>query len=471
MTEPIDVIEALETLKAKRPTYQRYAKYYSGVHDLNFASEAWRDTFGKLLKRMNYNRCPSVVDAISDRLQIEGWQTEGGGSESSPHDAAQEEWEQCRGDYLQGLVHVESLRSGDGYLIVWPKGEDPNKPVWRMHRGDVCMVLTNDESAEPEIAVKLWRVESGVRKGHWRLTIYTAELITRWMSLKPGNDQPTKADQWVPYEDDEQPWATNPYGVIPVIHFPNNPQYQGESGISELSDVIPLQDGLNYSVWQVMVAGEFVSWPMRWATGVEPTLDPLSGEPVETIKSGIDRWIEIGSELAKVGQLPGADMEPFLAVQESWDTKISRVSRVPVHWLGLVGQLPSGESLKTAESPFVGKLRDRQLAFGASWEAAMDVSLRIKGARGEGSVASPIWKSPEPRSDTEIWMLAQQKQAVGIPQKQIWREAGYSEEQIIEFEALNRQKMEEDAERFATTMARGGNDPFAPKPSTDASDL
>lgn len=460
MADPFDVVEALEALAAKRPQYIRYANYYRGDHETRFASDAYRDTFAKLLKNLRYNRCPSVVDAIADRLQVQGWQVETDKDDTEGSKPADDEWDRIQGKKLQGLVHVESLRSGDSYLIVWPDPENEMLPLWRVNRADTCYVMTHDDTAEPTLAIKLWQVQTGPNAGKWRLTIYAPDQITRWITAKKDAKQPTKPERYLPFEDDGEPVGNNPYGVIPVIHFPNNPQFQGECGISELEDVIPLQDGLNYSVWQLMIAGEFTSWPQRYATGVDVQIDPLTGREVESFRGGIDRWLQVASEAAKFGQLPGADLNQFIEVQDAWDQKISRVSRVPVHWLGMASTSDnmSGESLKMMESPFIAKLVDRQLAFGDGWERAMRLALAI-GGKSAANV-SPVWLSPEPRSKYAELQSAQLQQNVGIPQEQIWREIGYTEDQIAEFTALAKQKADEEAARFAQQFGRGQADGF-----------
>lgn len=462
MAEPFDVAEALEALAAKRPRYERYARYYQGEHDIRFASDAYRATFGRLLRSLRYNRCATVVDAIADRLQIKGWQDATKSDDEADAREAMASWQDIQGDMLQGLVHVEALRSGDAYVIVWPDPADERRARWTLNRGDSCYVMTDDETHEPVVAVKVWQVRHGADAGRWRLTIYDDRQITRWITSKRHEQQPAKPGTFEPYDADGEAIGRNPYGVIPVIHFPNNPQFQGECGISELEDIIPLQDGLNYSIWQLMIASEFTSWPMRWATGVEPTLDPLTGQVIDTLQPAIDRFIKVSSEVAQIGQLPGSDMAPFVEVQDAWDRKICRVSRVPAHGMGLAGASDniSGESRKVLESGFVAKLRDRQLAFGDGWERAMQLDLTIRGYGDAAGQIVPVWQSPEPRSDLEALQQAQLQQNLGIPQEQIWRELGYTTEQIAEFRAINQRVADEQAARFAAQFVRGQADGF-----------
>ncbi len=60
----------------------------------------------------------------------------------------------------------------------------------------------------------------------------------------------------------------NPYGTVPVFHFANNADI-GSPGRSELDSAIPVQDGLNKSVLDMLVAMEFSAYRPRWAAGGE----------------------------------------------------------------------------------------------------------------------------------------------------------------------------------------------------------
>src|SRR6201999_2522621 len=64
----------------------------------------------------------------------------------------------------------------------------------------------------------------------------------------------------------------NPYGVVPIFHFANNADV-GDCGRSELEAAIPIQDGLNKSVLDMLVAMEFSAYRQRWAAGIEIDFD------------------------------------------------------------------------------------------------------------------------------------------------------------------------------------------------------
>lgn len=70
---------AVRTLKAPARTYFLYTQYYAGNHRLAFSTEKFRNAFGFLFRAYALNMCPSVVNAVADRLQVIGFQLEKAG--------------------------------------------------------------------------------------------------------------------------------------------------------------------------------------------------------------------------------------------------------------------------------------------------------------------------------------------------------------------------------------------------------
>lgn len=451
MADRETIAYAMSDLVVRQRNYNHLRRYYHGDHDLRFASDAFRQAFGSLLKTLQYNRCGAVVDAIADRIQIEAW--ESGDGNDTTNDTAEEIWAANRGDWLAGVVHIEALTSGDAYVIVWPDRD--GNPRMRPNRADMVNVLYRDEDPDDvECAIKVWRVQRGEYAGRWRMTVYERDMITRWITKGPQDEQPKKIDGMIPFEDEWGAELPNPYDTVPVIPFPNNQLLPGDHGISELRDVIPLQDGLNKSLSDMIVAGEFLAYPQRWAVGVEPQVNPLTGQTVETFEPGIDRMLMVADAQARFGEFSAADMRQFLDMLNSWDQMISRVSRIPTFWLGMSGDFPSGEALKTAEAPFVSKVRDRQVLFGAAWTNAMRLALMIANDSNPDNV-EPVFSPPVARSEVEFWQLAQMKRAIGVPDEQLWKEAGYTEEQILNFTAVQMEQRERQAAMFGQAFDAG----------------
>jgi hypothetical protein len=438
-----DITYALEQLLDRQKGYDKYRRYAEGECDLKFASASFRSTFGHLFRNLSYNKCGRVIDAFADRLSVTSWENENA-SETSPAEAGKSKrdpleqaaidiWTANTMRNRQREVHAEALQEGVSYVIVWPD-VDTGEPIFAPNIAERVMVLFNDDNPTViDVAVKLWQIERGEDKGRWRLTIYDDEHVARFISRNKAQTQPKTFAPFVPYEDDAPAEIPNLIGACPVVPFRNNPT-TGSLGVSELRDLIPLQDGLNKSLADMMVGAEFQAYRQRWATGLEPIIDPVTGNEIAPFSPGADRiWAATSSE-ARFGEFDAADLTQYTQTQDSWELKIARTSGVPVHWLIQTGGFPSGESLKTAEDPFVKKAERQQRSFGESWKQAMRIALLQKGAAAEQIAGlSPIWDPAGSRSDLEFWQIAQLKAANGVSPAQIQAEYGYTPDEIAEF--------------------------------------
>lgn len=461
---------ALKRLQERRPADTLARRYYDGDHDLRFMTKQFKAVFGEFLKASRYNRCPSVVDAIADKLQVTGFADEGGADDLAA--AAGELWRRNRMDREAGAVHLEALTIGQGGVIVWPEADGV-----RIYPQEGTRIMLRGDDEDPRLSVfgaKLWRLADG----RWRANAYHLDRVEKFISPGKSAELPSASVTWERWDGDGLPWPLYyPWGEgVPLFVLANDARL-GRPGVSELRDVIPLQDALNKSLGNMIVAGEYVAFPQRWAIGLELTKDEETGEYKAPFRPGPGQlWTMFAGDDGKAafGDFATGDVTQFTTEQDSLDQKISRVARVPVHWLGMTsGQFPSGESLKTAEAPFSKKIRDRQIAYGNFWEDVMTFALRLELgiAPGEASL-STLWESAEPRSDQDFWTVAALKLQAGIPEEQIWEEAGYTQEQIASFRQAKRQAEAEARQRMGALgdlMARSLNDQPPPEgdPASD----
>lgn len=424
----------LATLAGRQEQYRQATAYYDGQHNLVFATTKFRQAFGSLFAAFADNLCASVVDAAADRLQITGFDQEGKTEpqEGQPKrvtvaDAAWALWQQAKLPRLAGQVHQEALTAGDAYLVVWPDAS--GQPVFFPQCAS-SMTVTYDPDQPGLItrAAKWWRLEDG----RGRLTLYYPDRIEKYVTrTKTHGGLPDNPRNFVPFDVPGEAWPLlNEYGQVPVFHFGNNAPIGG-FGRSELRDVIPLQNALNKSVADMLVAMEFQALPQRWATGIEVEVDPDTGKVKPPFETGPDRIWAVGAEAAKFGQFEPASLTQFLEAQEKFRLEIARVSRTPMHYLLMTGNWPSGEAIKTAEEPFVRKVKDRQMCFGDVWEGVLSFALRIQGVKGaDAAVLEALWEDATPRPEKEHLEGLQIKQGLGVSQKQLWREMDYSADQI-----------------------------------------
>lgn len=436
---------AVRTLKAPARTYFLYTQYYAGNHRLAFSTEKFRNAFGFLFRAYALNMCPSVVNAVADRLQVIGFQLEKAGKQASnvsaPDALADEAWNQIwlpnKMHRKSGEVHQQAIKNGDAYVIVWP--DETGFPVISPQRAELCHVQYDIENpAKVAWACKGWLDQDMQRA---RLNLYYADRIEKYVTRTKvqqdgsgGSMFPERVNSWVEWEEDDATWPLeNPYGVVPVFHFANDADV-GMLGKSELKDVIPLQDQLNKAVIDMMVAMEFQALPQRWATGLEMEDDPVTGKPKVPFQPGADRIWAVGDKDVTFGQFAAADLGQFIKAQDSVKMDIARVSGTPLHFFMLNGgNPPSGEALEALEARLIKKVRDRQNTFGDVWQDVINLAFLIMGR--SNVQLSTEWEDPAPKSMKELADTTLVKKQIGVSERQCLIELGYSDQQIEEMQS------------------------------------
>lgn len=419
MNETIEV--AIEQFRNQAGRYRRSSRYYAGEHSLSFATEKFANTFGDLFREFALNLCPAVCDAIKDKLKITGF-----GVRSEERDRSRtlsadvnEIWRANRMAIRAGEVHKEALKNGDAYVIVWPAADGavqifPNS-------AETCTVGYDEEMpGRVKWAAKYWRT----RDKRTRLNLFFPDRIEKFISKDAQDGFLPNAESFTPTvesarsiasknaeERDESRTLNNPFGVVPVFHFANNADI-GSFDVSELEPAIPVQDGLNKAVLDMLVAMEVCAYRQRWAAGIEIQYDK-DGNAAAPFKAGIDHlWLAEDPD-AKFGDFAAADLEQFLKVKDGFRIDIASVTGTPLYYLmPQVRGFPSGESLRKAETRFVAKVRDRQEQFGTVWEDVMTFALRIAGHAN--AAVTTEWEPASPLTEREMLENLKLRRELGL---------------------------------------------------------
>lgn len=422
-----DVKIALNQIRGRSWEYRRCLDYYGGRHKLSFATEKFRTAFGSILSAFADNLCPSVSDALADRLRVIGFSADGG--DEAAADAAWAIWTRNHMSRRSGEVHIDATTTGDGYVIVWPDADGKST----IYPNEATVMTVKYDFEAPGVitwAAKLWQMDDG----RLRLNMYYSDRVEKYATDGKTDGVPEDSGKFKPFETDGESWPmVNPWGQVPVFHFANNGKIGG-FGTSELRDVIPLQDALNKSVLDMMVAMEYVALPQRWATGLEIDIDEATGKPKPGFTPGADRVWAVGAPDARFGEFGAANLVQLLDVQDRFRAEIARVSGTPMHYLMLqTGAWPSGAAMQTAEARFLSKVTDRQDAFANVWEAVLEFALKIEGMADTS--LSVLWKDPTPHNEKEMAEVALLKMQAGVSPQQAQRELGYSPQQIEQMAA------------------------------------
>ena len=416
-----DLATAIKRLKENQTKYEKTTRYYKGDHDLAFASAKFKNAFGELFREFSLNLCPAVCDAVRDKLRIENFSVENGDRNLPKKGWAI--WQRNRMGTRSGQVHKEAVINGDSYVMVWV---DPEKRVTIYPQKALNCTVMYDEETPGKIlwAAKTWQTA----EKKTRINLYYPDRIERYISRQKsegGLPEPTAMDEYS--DDGGDSMILNSYGIVPVFHFANNADI-GNFGESELANAMPVQDALNKSVLDMLVAMEFVSFPQRYAAGIELDYDD-EGNPIPPFKSGVDRLWFTENPDATFGSLEVGDLEQFLKVKADFRIDMACVTGTPLYYFMLPnGNMPSGESLKKSETRFINKVRDRQESFGQVWEDVINFALLIEGSKDVSLFGD--WEDPSPISEKEKLDNIVVKKEIGISDEQALIEAGYGETDV-----------------------------------------
>ena len=111
---------------------------------------------------------------------------------------------------------------------------------------------------------------------------------------------------------------------------------------------------------------------------------------------------------------------------------MASLTSTPLHYFEKSGNVPSGEALRTAESPLLKKVEDRQVSFGNAWRDLFRFVLKIENLESQimnGSLDVQVkWKHVESLDSLDAWDVATKKRIVGVSLKQVLLEMGYDDE-------------------------------------------
>jgi len=441
-----------------------YDDYYSGRHRLAFASTKFREAFGDLFSAFAVNICGLVVDAVVERLHVEGFRL---GEPSGDADAWRI-WQANQLDSESELAHREALIKRTSYALVWDWPE-LDRPWWLRGSGDLPRITYEDASemvvdVDPgdrrvrRAALKMWQGDDSTVFA----TMYLPDRIEKWQRSRNAFG----LAGWQPREVDGEPWPLpNPLGAVPVVPLANRSRLVAPP-MSELTDVVPIQDAYNKLIADMMVASEFAAYPQRYAIGLElPTGEDGTQAPIIAAVSRLwegrvpDGWSRENNPDPRFGEFETAKLSNYVEAADMLLHVGAFVSRTPPHYfVGKASDLPSGESIKSGETGLTSKVRSRMRPLGEGHEEVIRLGFAVIGdGRARVLNSETIWGDPETRSESEQVDALVKLRYLEVPLQQLWKDKGYSETEIARFRIM-RQEM---ALELGATF-----DPFVTDPST-----
>ena len=413
-TEARDVTARLAAkVVSRRADLKVWRDYYRGDHPRPYVPADRAAEYQRLLDRAKANFMAPVVDIVAERLRVSGLN-------STQPGLAQDLW------------------------AVWQASKMDARQV-RLFRNALSLSLAYLTVVERDGRVLL-RTESPMRMMHEtdpadpdRLT-YAA---TFW-----GEDDERFARlftplEWIDLRQMDGVWkiqsaARHRVGSVPVQPVMNLPDDEGGCR-SELDGLTSIQDRINQTLADRLMAQTFGAHRQRLIMGWVPEEDE-NGNPVWPFRPGVNRTWTIEESDAKVAEFSETQLGPYLSAIETDLKTLAAVSRRPAPYLLGGDNPPSAEALQAAEkSGMSSVVSERKTDFGEDVESALNLVARAMGRATDDSL-EVVWQDLEPHSEgARVDAAVKKASNLMVPFVQVWRELGYSPQQIAEFPSLMNQ--------------------------------
>lgn len=419
--------QLLATLYRDRDRLQRIDNYLHGEHDDPYMPASADDEYRLLAKRCISNWMPLVVGTPAQALYVDSFRRGSDGSapkagEATPKSTPEwDHWQFSRMDARQLAVHRGALSYGHSFTSTLKvKGKITTKGLSALRTAALFEDPANDDTPYVALTVRSWaRDDKPGKATMWDGAFEYAVTFTDF-----GTDAKVTVSAGVKHGASE----------CPITRFAASVDLEGRT-VGVIEPLIALQNRINQTVFDLLVAQTYGSFKVRTVTGMAPPVqrDVETGEPVLDatgnpkplpINHNAKRFLFAEDENVKWGSL---DETPLGGYIESLDMSIRHLSAIaqvpPHHLLGQIANL-SAEALQAAETSLLRKIEEFRQGFGESWERVFRLAAELSGddASAEDFRGEVIWRDMEQKSLAQaadaLGKLADQ---LGIPKQGLWR--------------------------------------------------
>lgn len=426
-----DLELAYQALSGKLAGYTQLWDYYRGNAPVVYTNERLREVFRNLDAKFTENWCGVVVNAAASRINLSGATAPAG-----QQGLLDNLWSSEQVGIVADDVHEAALVFGEAFVIAWLNADGS----LGVYYNDPRLVHAFYDEENPHVmrfAAKWYN-----RDGFRRMTLYYPERIEYYQSRSKA-EEVSSAGAFQP--DAETPVATNQFGQIPVFHFRTHNDMR-----SELEPVIPVQNGINKLLVDMIVAAEYGALKQRWIiSNTEP--GALKNAPNEVW------WLPAGDgagQATQVGQFEPSDLQVYMSTIDGLINHLSAITCTPRHFFVSQGAPPSGESLIVMEAPLNKKCEDYIMRFSPTWQALLAFALRLVGQAVDPQEISPTWEDVQ--SVQPLTRAAVRKSTVdaGIPLVTALRNEGWSEAELAQMEKDQKEQAGKQQASLASALVQ-----------------
>ncbi|WP_406192378.1 phage portal protein [Streptomyces griseus] len=463
--------ELLAILDRDKERIERIDNYIHGKHDDPYMPPHADDEYRLLAKRAVSNWMPLLIGTPAQALYVDGFRPGSTDSElpatPSSKSPAWSHWQRSRMDARQAAVYRGALGYGHSFVLTEKAKKGViSKGLSAKKTAALYEDPANDDDPYAALTITAW--PKGDVPGRARLFDQRYEYAVTFKSL--GDLESVRVSKGKLHGATE----------CPVTRFAAQVDLEGRT-IGVVEPMIPLQNRMNQTVFDLLVAQTYTSHEVRYATGMAPpmqmemvdedgnvTTDPVlavdsrpklgpDGNPVPAaINHNARRFLFAEDPDVKFGSLPAGPITPLI---ESVDMSIRHWAAIsqtpPHHMLGQIANL-SAEALLAAETALARKIAEFQSLFGESWERVFRIAAEMENdAAGTEDFNGEVdWRDMESRSLAQaadaLGKLAEQ---LGIPKRGLWKRVpGVTQTEYEDWEQMAEE--DDSVAQLATALTR-----------------
>ena len=450
-------------------------KYSRGEHRVPYTPDNADREFRDLAKKAVTNLVEMPVNAVAQGTAVDGFRPgdDQDNGKLSYKDLPQWKFFQRNSlDAKQDAIHRGALRFGHSFVLV---EKDKKREGFAKARGLSALTTTAlfDDPAndiEPVAALTVTRWPSDDEDGVGQATVWDDSR-----SYTVLFDAGLKITSTKKHD-------LHGFNECPVTRFAPQVDLDGRTtGIIE--PLIPLQDRINQTNFNLLIAQSYSAFKVRTVTGMappmmtepvtdetgkvigsKPVIDPATGQPKPRPLNLLSKSVLIAEDKdTKFGTLDETDLSGHISASKLAIQQFTAVSQTPPHYaLGEIANL-SADALDAAQQTLDRLTDNVKSSFGESWERVVRLAMHLEGAAGADDMeAEVIWAD----KDARAWAAfadgaGKLVSELGIPKRGLWpRVPGVTQNELATWQDL---RDEEDRElQMTDSLLRATNNEPAP---------
>ena len=325
----------------------------------------------------------TVVDALEERLDFEGWDSPELDSVFRSNDL----------DVTAPTAHLDALIFGTSFVTVTTGGVGEPDVLVNVVAPTEMVVTRDNRTGRVVEACQYIDVDDTNGSVRERAILFRPDE-TVWLYLDQHGWQVDRVDE-------------HRLGRVPVAQLVNRPRASKVGGRSEITPAIrSLTDSAMRTLVGAEVAREFYAVPQRYLMGAPESFfldedgnprgawDAMMGKIL-----AIERDEETG-EVPNVGSFAANSMSPFFEQLRELAKQVAAEGAVPNSYMGFSSDSnpSSADAIRMTENRLVKRAERRQAMFGKAWTEVARLVMMVRDGRGVESLSDdelsvrPLWR-------------------------------------------------------------------------------